>query len=1023
MHDIGSDNEDSLSQTTITQKRLREDEDEGEAQSTVPPALRDEERAPLPFEDGLDWLNNQNYEQRGVICARCDKTPGEPISFSNISRSRTKTLCTQPSIGPLAVALEVAEHFQWTSIIQFIHQERRSDRILNYYKYLIFKTPVELYNVMSTPTEKYHKVKSINDHKVAYEVLQEGCYLKPYLDVEARIGKGEMKGLEIEDEVVLFENACLSAAQEALKDFDVPHQFTTNIVVKTNSRPSQCGGYKFSCHVVVNDVYTENNTDGLLKSFAMKADIHMREIWHLAEHVEAGKTIVDLVVYNKNRLMRLLHAHKHQKKCIASIMESTPMSLAPCSFNFNNNSESAFMDSLIVIGRFRPVHPSKFFLDTAKEEFDECDYESQKETTSQRPPSRIQSTAMPSFQARHLSSIASNFFRKRSMMFALDANDEFDPGRITRKGCMVFFEAPSDKFCEVKGRCHRDDTSGTQTYYCFDWGRGTIFQACYSCPIKGTVHKVETHRFSLEEALQSNIAHSIVYYMAQELDAQKVNVVPSKNPQQSGVFIWDECESGGGAFNKPCTGTKLWIQGGTDTLATMIVWPWMETALEMIFDDSSEQCDEIKLYKKVMSPNNIASISKLLRSILCNRKINGQNFETLLNNSQKYLLPTNDLMCVDLRTGQKVAREPHFYFSIEASFSMIDSKHNEERIKKVDDFVLTIAADEDKKIFLQKIFGYSMAATQDDRRSFFHIGIGRNGKSTIDQFLAAALGDFHRNVRSNFITQPPQSSSADAAPDIHCLKHVRFINVPETDNQKVHATRLKGIASGDRISARGLYKDEENMVLPGTVHVTSNFLGKFDAEDTAMRDRMCIIRYNMRFVTDEPDPNNKFEAKANLELVKSIQDDTDAFGTWLVLGAIAALQDISKHGSIIVPACVKDDTKDEIDKINVIHQFFQTCCVVRSKKATSDKTREAWSWEQSAMFNTFRAYTASIGHTELKMWDEGRFNAAILRYTTNNRLPVDTFKYGDAYSWSGIRPSDASASFAKSDIRSFGQFD
>lgn len=221
---------------------------------------------------------------------------------------------------------------------------------------------------------------------------------------------------------------------------------------------------------------------------------------------------------------------------------------------------------------------------------------------------------------RYIIRIAEEFYNRRGITHRFQTR-EFEAGSIQRKGGRVFITAPCDTFCEMKGRSHVDDERGNQTYYSFDWARGIVKQGCYSCPMSGAPQQTDTHRFTLEEAIVQNVTHSIVYYMALEIDTYKLNVVETNNntAERSGVWIYDAFEPGGGAFNAKTTDTQLWMEGGDDYLSSAIVIPWLEDKLNMVLSYTCAKIDPTILYKKVMAPQSVSNITKGMRSSVSQR--------------------------------------------------------------------------------------------------------------------------------------------------------------------------------------------------------------------------------------------------------------------------------------------------------------------------------------------------------------------------------------------------------------------
>ena len=97
-------------------------------------------------------------------------------------------------------------------------------------------------------------------------------------------------------------------------------------------------------------------------------------------------------------------------------------------------------------------------------------------------------------------------------------------------------------------------------------------------------------------------------------------------------------------------------------------------------------------------------------------------------------------------------------------------------------------------------------STKDEQ---FHIwmGSGANGKSLLIELFQDALGDYVA-LDNTFLLQ--RTKSGNATPELFDTKNKRFIVVQETDTKaQIQTGLLKQLTGGDKITARGLYKDIE----------------------------------------------------------------------------------------------------------------------------------------------------------------------------------------------------------------------
>ncbi len=91
-----------------------------------------------------------------------------------------------------------------------------------------------------------------------------------------------------------------------------------------------------------------------------------------------------------------------------------------------------------------------------------------------------------------------------------------------------------------------------------------------------------------------------------------------------------------------------------------------------------------------------------------------------------------------MRSGQVRARTREDLFSVECPVGLC---HDENEIQKVDDFMLSIANDdEDLKVFMQCMLRYCLTGEVSERCFFIWWGIGANGKTSICNLMKKILG-------------------------------------------------------------------------------------------------------------------------------------------------------------------------------------------------------------------------------------------------------------------------------------------
>jgi hypothetical protein len=409
-----------------------------------------------------------------------------------------------------------------------------------------------------------------------------------------------------------------------------------------------------------------------------------------------------------------------------------------------------------------------------------------------------------------------------------------------------------------------------------------------------------------------------------------------------------------------------------------------------------------------------------LKTLLCDRGAGCEIFVRTLDKAET-LIATNDGCVVDLLTCTKQERISAHMFSMEADFRLLDMSvpDQKERVDDFHEFVSQIYGnDEEKTTYCQKVFGYALTCNHEDRHVYFHVGCGSNGKTSLDECFQAALGRFHRSVRSGFLAKKTNKDSGACSPDIMSVMTARMISCNETERgAAVDDSRVKLLADGGRMSGRQLYQQEQMINLVGKCMVYSNFMLKMGmGDDIALCDRVIGIQYKMRFVS-EPDPSKPHELLRSSKRVLKFKEDPNAVGTWLCIGAAMAMKDIKATGALHRPQIINDETNEELSKINILNSFFRDNVIfhpsVKNVAVGHEPTKvpSDWHYDKQELWGAFKFFTAAFGGGNIEgKFDMSSFNGCVQRYFANTNTGVVSLHYGSSYYWAGIKAVDKGGS-------------
>lgn len=153
-------------------------------------------------------------------------------------------------------------------------------------------------------------------------------------------------------------------------------------------------------------------------------------------------------------------------------------------------------------------------------------------------------------------------------------------------------------------------------------------------------------------------------------------------------------------------------------------------------------------------------------------------------------------------------------------------------------------------------------------------GAGSNGKSVLLELFRRTLGSCYvRKMPLSFITDLTRNRSSSADPATMELKNARLVYYSESDkNEKINVAKIKELTGGETISARGLYKDQENFEVKCNHIVMTNHLFVIETTEHAAWRRFLSYQMKHKFKFNS-DPNNPFEREKNPELIAKITND------------------------------------------------------------------------------------------------------------------------------------------------------
>lgn len=263
----------------------------------------------------------------------------------------------------------------------------------------------------------------------------------------------------------------------------------------------------------------------------------------------------------------------------------------------------------------------------------------------------------------------------------------------------------------------------------------------------------------------------------------------------------------------------------------------------------------------------------------CKSLFTDENFEEILDSHTHLLGFENGVY--DLRLHEFREGLPDDYTSFTTGRHYINYDATSQEAIEIETYLCQVFTNENIRKYMKSMLACIIDGSIRQEKFYIFTGAGSNSKSLILNVLQRAIGDYYCILPIALLTQKRTASNA-AQSELERTKGRRCAVMQEPgESEKLNIGLMKELSGGDRILARGLFKEPIEFKPQFKMIMTCNELPEVPSDDGGTWRRIRVIEYISRFV-DNPDPNNPLEFPIDPDISEKLERWSDTFISMLV---------------------------------------------------------------------------------------------------------------------------------------------
>jgi phage/plasmid-associated DNA primase len=238
------------------------------------------------------------------------------------------------------------------------------------------------------------------------------------------------------------------------------------------------------------------------------------------------------------------------------------------------------------------------------------------------------------------------------------------------------------------------------------------------------------------------------------------------------------------------------------------------------------------------------------------------------------LFAFNDGTCINILTGErrKIEKTDKILYSVSYDYP----ERNQVDMDLVRDLLLDIFDTQDKVKDYINFTSLSLYGKNNNEKTAFHIGDGRNGKGVCDELCEQTFDVYYAPISNNILCKTESEYNAGDNSELKRLEYKRYVIASEPDKNSTFKTdTIKKLSGNDSISCKSMGKDKCEFIPKFIINTLMNKLLQFSHRDTALDNRVVIFKYENEFVVEPSETHHKqidINLKRNISIKKNYRN-------------------------------------------------------------------------------------------------------------------------------------------------------